>query len=449
MNASSNLKTIAVAAIAIVSTLMFVPMMSDDSDAVTDLGTFVQGENKSSEENTYSTIGGSFAAMQGHDGEVFYVSLGASINMMMDDLGAFKVDEANVFELPEYADHHFEGTISCYGVTKIIAEGTSLPGWTIDVVCLPPGVTDLGLFTGGTNRSSENAFYRGIDGDMEILDYPSEQGDIFVMLGAEVNITNVAGSYASGFDLASGSGLGLTIVDNPEDPHLYASKITGFVNEFGSSTFTWNGEVYQCCTVRCLEIKQTFTVIFDSEGGSHVDNFVTDADGIVTAPEDPVLSGYIFGGWYTDDDVPFDFSQPISEDITLHAKWIETLVFTTVPTSNGTVKAVPMMAGTIVCDASGSSDYTSILWDLGDGTTSTNTYVTHYYSQPGTYEVTLTVFNEHGTDVTTYTVEVPESSTGGGGMTTFFSTSQSDCSRPFSSQSSYCGCSDHLMGAVA
>ena len=218
----------------------------------------------------------------------------------------------------------------------------------------------------------------------------------------------------------------------------------GTVEGYGTTIFRSEASLF---TVVCMA--PTHTVVFDSEGGSSVPNQVTDTDGIVTAPEDPVLSGYIFGGWYTEDNIPFDFSQPISEDITLHAKWIETLVFTTVPTSSGTVKAVPMMAGTIVCDASQSSDYTSILWDLGDGTTSTNTYVTHYYSQPGTYEVTLTVFNEHGTDVTTYTVEVPESSTGGGGMTTFSSTSQSDCSQPFSSQSSHCGCSDHSMGAVA
>ena len=90
-------------------------------------------------------------------------------------------------------------------------------------------------------------------------------------------------------------------------------------------------------------------------------------------------------------------------------------MFTTIPTSDGTVKAVSGLAGTILCDATLSSDYTSLLWDLGDGTFSDNTYVTHYYSEPGTYTVTLTAYNNYGTDVTKFTVEVPENLAGGGG----------------------------------
>ena len=440
MNAPSNLKTIAVAAIAIVSALIFIPMMADDSDAVTDLGNFVQGTNESSEENTYSGLYAPFSELVDHDGEVFYVSLGASIGLMMDDVGAFQVDDANVFDLPKIDEHSFDGTVSCYGVTKITAGGSVWSGCTFEIVCLPPGVTDLGIYTSGSNKSSENAFYRGIDSRIgaSALTEPNVANTLYVLQGAFVHIDSY--DTWSGFDIVPS---GFTSGKNSQG----IGYIEGYVPEYGEHYISWNGEVH--IEIYLVSPSPSYTVIFDSNGGSEVPNQVTDTDGIVTAPEDPVLSGYIFGGWYTEDDIPFDFSQPISEDITLHAIWIETLVFSTVPTSSGTVKAVPMMAGTIVCDASQSSDYTSILWDLGDGTTSTNTYVTHYYSQPGTYEVTLTVFNEHGTDVTTYTVEVPESSTGGGGMTTFSSTSQSDCSQPFSSQSSYCGCSDHLMGAVA
>ena len=207
MNASSNLKTIAVATIAIVSALMFVPMMSDDSDAVTDLGNFVQGTNESSEENTYSGLYAPFSELVDHDGEVFYVSLGASIGLMMDDVGAFQVDDANVFDLPKIGDYSFDGTVSCYGVTKITAGGSVWSGCTFEIVCLPPGVTDLGIYTGSKNESSENALYRGIDGDSgTILNYPYMETDVYVMLGAEVNITNRAGSYISGIGFNDGNG---------------------------------------------------------------------------------------------------------------------------------------------------------------------------------------------------------------------------------------------------
>jgi PKD repeat protein len=45
-------------------------------------------------------------------------------------------------------------------------------------------------------------------------------------------------------------------------------------------------------------------------------------------------------------------------------------------------------------------------WDFGDGTTSTEANPTHTYASPGTYQVTLNVSNECGSDVTTNNVIV-------------------------------------------
>ncbi len=43
----------------------------------------------------------------------------------------------------------------------------------------------------------------------------------------------------------------------------------------------------------------------------------------VTKPEDPTKTGYTFGGWYTDEACTnaYDFSQPVTKDMTLYAKW--------------------------------------------------------------------------------------------------------------------------------
>ena len=43
----------------------------------------------------------------------------------------------------------------------------------------------------------------------------------------------------------------------------------------------------------------------------------------VTRPKDPTRRGYTFGGWYTDEACTnaYDFSQPLTKDMTLHAKW--------------------------------------------------------------------------------------------------------------------------------
>ena len=38
---------------------------------------------------------------------------------------------------------------------------------------------------------------------------------------------------------------------------------------------------------------------------------------------------------------------------------------------------------------------------------STDLYATHYYSEPGTYTATLTVYNNYGSDTTEFIIEVP------------------------------------------
>jgi uncharacterized repeat protein (TIGR02543 family) len=40
-------------------------------------------------------------------------------------------------------------------------------------------------------------------------------------------------------------------------------------------------------------------------------------------PKDPTADGYTFGGWYTDKDCKnaYNFSTPVTGDITLYAKW--------------------------------------------------------------------------------------------------------------------------------
>ena len=67
----------------------------------------------------------------------------------------------------------------------------------------------------------------------------------------------------------------------------------------------------------------TYTVSFDSVGGSSVDVETADYETPVTKPDDPTKTGYTFGGWYTDEACTnaYDFSQPVTKDMTLHAKW--------------------------------------------------------------------------------------------------------------------------------
>lgn len=69
---------------------------------------------------------------------------------------------------------------------------------------------------------------------------------------------------------------------------------------------------------------ESWTVAFNSNGGSACDTkFVATADGKLVKPADPTRDGYTFGGWYTDEACmqAYDFSTPVTADLTLYAKW--------------------------------------------------------------------------------------------------------------------------------
>ena len=63
-----------------------------------------------------------------------------------------------------------------------------------------------------------------------------------------------------------------------------------------------------------------YTVTFNSNGGSAVTAQTVGKGGVATMPTDPTLRNYTFDGWYLGDD-PYDFSTPVTADITLVAKW--------------------------------------------------------------------------------------------------------------------------------
>ena len=138
------------------------------------------------------------------------------------------------------------------------------------------------------------------------------------------------------------------------------------------------------------------------------------SSGVIFTPVD--VSG-IFTGWYYDPSFQdeYDPVAPINDDLNLYAKGVPPLTFTTDPVADGDIVALDGQPGTVSFRATDSLYYSSVLWDFGDGTTSTDLYATHYYSEPGTYYATLTVFNNHGSDVVEYLVRVPSADTGDGG----------------------------------
>ena len=69
---------------------------------------------------------------------------------------------------------------------------------------------------------------------------------------------------------------------------------------------------------------ENYTVTFDSNGGTSVSEQVVEKGGVVTRPTDPTRDGYTFNGWYVDvnSSVEYDFSQKVTSDMTLTARWV-------------------------------------------------------------------------------------------------------------------------------
>jgi uncharacterized repeat protein (TIGR02543 family) len=67
-----------------------------------------------------------------------------------------------------------------------------------------------------------------------------------------------------------------------------------------------------------------YTVIFNGNDGSPIEDELVGEGGKVTQPADPILNGYVFDGWYLESaefTTPYDFETPVIDNITLCAKW--------------------------------------------------------------------------------------------------------------------------------
>lgn len=67
----------------------------------------------------------------------------------------------------------------------------------------------------------------------------------------------------------------------------------------------------------------SYTVGFDTQGGSKVETAAVVEGSKVTVPADPTKAGYKFAGWYADKEYTkaYDFNTPVTKDVTLFAKW--------------------------------------------------------------------------------------------------------------------------------
>ena len=122
------------------------------------------------------------------------------------------------------------------------------------------------------------------------------------------------------------------------------------------------------------------------------------SSGVVYTPK---IEEGVFEGWYYDSGFThkFDSKSEMTSDVTLYAKVIPTLEFTSNPTTSATITSIDSN-GLYYFDATDSQGKYKIEWDFGDGNTSEDAIAYNTYTEPGHYKVTLRITNIYG-DVST------------------------------------------------
>ena len=205
--------------------------------------------------------------------------------------------------------------------------------------------------------------------------------------------------------------------------NAYVTAAEGYVwpDPLSSVSATMNGKTADCvdvghkavvCTFTCPNVA-VYTVSFDANGHGTAPAAQTVEDGKPAAkPADPTESGWTFGGWYTEAACTnaFDFSTPITADITLYAKWTEESVtpVTHTVTFDGNGHGTPPAPVTVEhgnpvgCPADPVADpgWKFAGWcEDKEGTTA------YQFSTPVTSDITIYAsWTEDGGTPTTYTV---------------------------------------------
>ena len=125
------------------------------------------------------------------------------------------------------------------------------------------------------------------------------------------------------------------LCDISYDPNLYVAEFnTTFQNlkhvqndeKIVPVTLIWVGGSWQIKTQGRVLVTEVYTVTFDSYGGTPVPpKQEVEYGHAATKPADPTLKGYTFAFWYLGEDeqnaTAYDFDTPVTENITLTAKW--------------------------------------------------------------------------------------------------------------------------------
>ena len=95
----------------------------------------------------------------------------------------------------------------------------------------------------------------------------------------------------------------------------------------------------------------SYTISFDTNGGSLIDPIMQNYGSNVIAPSEPIREGYTFDGWFMDEalTVPYTFTTMLNKDRTIYAKWMQNMTISE-------IKASEVIVSSNIIDTTGPLD---------------------------------------------------------------------------------------------
>ena len=118
---------------------------------------------------------------------------------------------------------------------------------------------------------------------------------------------------------------------------------------FGTATRAMAAKVFVVLSGSPSAAKASYTVTFNSNGGSAVKAQTVKNGAKASKPASPTKSGYAFKGWYSDKSLTkaYNFNSAVKANLTLYAKWEKKATYTVTFNANGgtAVKAQSVSSG--------------------------------------------------------------------------------------------------------
>ena len=134
-----------------------------------------------------------------------------------------------------------------------------------------------------------------------------------------VSFDTSTGSEVSSVELFSGE-----VLETPENPVDDTHDFVYWYSNDENVEFDFDQEITTNITLTAKwDEKAIFSIIFNSNGGSEVEQQLVMDGYKVKSPDDPDLFGYSFIRWYeVDDSVEYDFNTPVISEVVLNAFWL-------------------------------------------------------------------------------------------------------------------------------